>query len=149
MVVMVRENKRMPRNFSSIQISKKNKDKLQALALTPRESYENIILRLLNVKLGNRCIEYMICDKDNRDCSVVCVIDWGGDSENIKFMNGDGVFKFRLSDENIHSVDCVSDEEWECFVDGVNGFDNLINNLAVLDYDESMVVGDFVLKRLD
>lgn len=145
---MVRENKRSPRNYSSIQISKKNKDKLQALALTPRESYENIILRLLNVKLGNRVIEYLICSKDNEECNVKCMIDWGSGVENIKFMNGVGLWKFRLSKDNIHKG-IVSDEEWGVFVDGVEGFGSLISNLAVLDYDESMVVGGFVLKRLD
>ena len=146
---MVRENKRTPRNFSSIQISKKNKDKLQALALTPRESYENIILRLLNVKLGNRVIEYLISSKDNSECCVKCMIDWGSGVENIKFLNGDGEWKFRLSRNNIHDKSIVSDDEWSVFVDGLEGFDNLISNLAVLDYDESMNVGVWVLKRLD
>ena len=53
-------NKKKINNFSSIRISEDSKNRLKALALTPHESYENIILRLTHVNLGNRKIKYKI-----------------------------------------------------------------------------------------
>ena len=137
-------NKRDVKNFSSIQVSNESKARLKALALTPRESYENIILRLLKVKLGNREICYTIESRCLDDCSIECVVDWGSDSANIRFKNFDGDLKFRFP----VSYGDVDVGVWSDFRDCVLGSDNLLSNLSVLDVDECIVFGDLLLKRV-
>ena len=133
------------KNYSSIQVTKTTKDRIKALALTPNESYENILLRLLNVKLGNREIKYNIHD-NKTGCSIVCIVDWGGDSKNMKFENEWGVGKFRFP----HSFKGFSDDLWNEFQDKVsNAGDALFFNLQVLNVDESINFGDLVLTRLN
>ena len=141
---MVKENKVPVKNFSSIQVSQRSKERLKALALTPRESYENIIIRLLNVKLGGE-IRYNICCRSNPVCSIDCVVDWDGDMENIMFFNGDGERKFIFP----KSFRNVGKDEWCRFREYVLGHrSNLIGNLSVLDLGESIGFGCLVLKRI-
>ena len=141
---MVRESKIPVKNFSSIQVSNRSKERLKALALTPRESYENIIIRLLNVKLGGEII-YNISSVHNPDCSVDCVVDWDSDKENIMFFNSFGDRKFIFP----KSFDGVDDGDWCRFRDYVlEHMGGLIGNLSVLDLGESIRFGFLVLKRV-
>lgn len=137
---MVNENKKEVSNFTSIKVSKESKVRLKALALTPRESYENILLRLLDAKLGGRELFYNIRSLSFPDCCIDCVVDWGADSENIMFIGGGGVRRFR--------VPVFELEGWSEFRDAIDGLDNLVNILAILEFDEEIRAGDLVLKRI-
>ena len=127
-------------NFTSIQISRESKVRLRSLALTPRESYENILLRLLDAKLGGRELFYNIRSLSFPDCSLDCVVDWGSDVENIMFLDGNNVRKFRVPVSGV--------EGWSEFREAIMGLGNLINILAILEFDEEIRAGDLVLKRI-
>ena len=122
---------------STIKISESTKVRLKSLAIVEGESYEQIILRLLDVKLNGQCIDYSI---SYNNISVKCVIDWSAKKENILFYNNDG-----LSRNIVYDGD---DENYKCFVDKVNGCVNLINILAILEDGERIVVDGLVLERL-
>lgn len=127
-------------NYTTIQISKESKLRLKALSLTPNESYENILLRLLDAKLGGRELFYNIQSLVFLDCSIDCVIDWGSDVENIMFLNREGLRKFNVPDYDV--------EGWGEFKEAILGLDNLINILAILEFGEEIRAGNLVLKRI-
>lgn len=132
---------KMTGKYTNIQISEKNKHRLKMLALTPSESYENIILRLINVRLGNRSIIYKVLYDD---ISVECKVDWGSDELNIQWLNDNDDWVKELPT----SFTGVSDDEWFDFRKYVLKRKSLVSNLSVLEYDEEIVLGDLVLKRI-
>ena len=125
---------------TTIKISKESKMRLKELALTPTESYEHIILRLLDVKLGGRELDYLISDKHS-DHSLKVKVDWGKSEENILFYDHRGELHFSIPELGF-------DDDWVKFQEYVSGLSNLINILAVLEYDESIDAGEVVLKRV-
>ena len=129
------------RNYSSIQVSNETKYRLKGLALTRTETYENILLRLLNTKLNGREIDYQINDK-NSDNQLKVKIDWGRQSQNILYYDEDGDLKKDFPEP--HTIT----PEWELFKENILKLDNLINILAVLDEDEEIVAGELTLKRI-
>lgn len=129
------------RNYSSIQVSKETKLRLKGLALTKTETYENILLRLLNTKLHGREIDYLIIDKKS-DNQMKVKIDWGRQGTNLLYYDKDGDLKKDLPEP----ADITP--EWEVFRDTITGLDNLINIFAVLEEDEEIVAGNLILKRI-
>ena len=115
------------RNYSSIQVSNETKYRLKGLALTRTETYENILLRLLNTKLHGREIDYQINDK-NSDNQLKVKIDWGRQSQNILYYDEDGDLKKDFPEP--HTIT----PEWELFKENILKLDNLINirNLCVV-----------------
>ena len=130
------------KDYTNIKISERNKHRLKMLALTPSESYENIILRLLTVRLGNRNICYNI-SQDN--VNINCSVNWGSDEINIQWLNDKGkwVTTFPTTFKD------VDDEVWLDFRNNVLTRKSLVSNLSVLDYDEEIVFGNLLLKRID
>lgn len=125
--------------YSTIQVSKATKSRLKALKLTPSESYENIIVRLLDVRLDGRELFYRIDSKDKR-FSLRCSVDWGSDDCNILFYdNFGGVF----TEPPMLDVD-----GWGVFLEEVNGLDNLVNILAILDEGDSIRANGLLLTRV-
>ena len=134
------------RNFTSIQISKETRDRLKELALAPNESYENILVRLLDTKLDGKQVEYLLQNNDC-DCNLKGMVDWGLNDECIKYYTKDG--------EEIDTVPPYVFEDnpefqkkWDSFKEAIEGLENLISILRILDGGDSVRVGDLVLSRL-
>ena len=134
------------RNYTSIQVSKETRDRLKELGLHPSESYENILVRLLDSKMGNREIEYIMSDATG-DCNVKAVVDWGVSDVNqcVKFYDKDGNCTEGMPNYVFDDKDFQV--KWDDFVDAVSGLENLVSILAILDDGESISVGDLVLSR--
>ena len=132
------------RNYSSIQVSGETKSRLKALALTPNESFENIILRLLDAKLNGREIKYSIRNIDS-DCNIMAVVDWGLEKENILFYDKDGDMKFNVP--NYKFEDKGFQTKWDTFVENIKNLENLINILAILEYGDEIRAGELILSR--
>lgn len=127
------------RNQSSIQVSIETKHRLKGLKLTQTETYENILLRLLDVKLDGREIDYLIKDNNSRNTLKVKV-DWGKTSENILYYHDDDTLDLNLPEP--HNDSCKK------FYENIKSLDNLINILAVLDENEQINAGEVNLERL-
>jgi hypothetical protein len=128
------------RNYSSIQVSNETKYRLKGLALTKTETYENILLRLLNAKLNGREIDYLISD-NNSNNEIKVKVDWGRSKKNILYYDKDGDLK--------HILPEFQSKEGETFRENINKLDNLINILAILEEDEEINAGEVTLKRLN
>lgn len=129
------------RNYSSIQVSTETKYRLKGLALTKTETYENILLRLLNAKLNGREIDYLIQDNNSQETLRVKV-DWGRSKKNILYYDEEGDLKHILPEpKNMNNT-------LETFRENVKKLDNLINILAVLEEDEEIDAGEITLKRV-
>lgn len=135
------------KNFSSIQLSVETKQKLKALALTENESYENIICRLLEKEIGilPREIKYNIRSKDY-PFGVDFVVDWESPVANLTFLDGDGERFNHVPIGNLPYVDDYPDE-WVLFREWVDGLDNLLEWVSILESGAEVDVVRGVLKR--
>ncbi|MBQ2653131.1 MAG: hypothetical protein IJF83_06205 [Methanobrevibacter sp.] len=129
------------RNYSSIQVSTTTKERIKGLALTKTETYENIILRLLNAKLNGREIDYLIQDNNSKNTLKVKV-DWGKPTRNLFYYDLEGDLKKEIP------LPSKVTGEWEAFQENIINLDNLINLLAVLEEDEEINAGELTLKRI-
>lgn len=131
------------KSYSSIQVSNETKRRLKDLSITPTETFENIILRLLDVNLNGREIDYSLEDKHS-SLNILLKVDWGKPDKNILFYDSDG----DLHEDIMAPAGEYDVNVWEVFKDNVLGLDNLVNILAVLDLDESIDAGEFVISRV-
>ena len=134
------------RNYTSIQVSKETRDRLKELGLHQNESYESILCRVLDSKMNGREIEYIVQDM-SQDCNVKAVVDWGvGEGHQcVKFYDKNGdcyehVPRYSFDDKDFQ-------DKWDNFRELVEGLDNLLNILAILESGESIRAGDLVLSR--
>ncbi|MBQ6219995.1 MAG: hypothetical protein IJH63_00510 [Methanobrevibacter sp.] len=126
---------------SNIRVSRETKHRLKGLSLTDNESYNNIILRLLDVKLDGREIDYLISDNHSNHELKVCV-DWGKSEENILYYNSDGDLSFDLP------LTLGVDKDWDSFIGAIQSLENIFNIMAVLGFDERIEAGDVSIKRI-
>lgn len=135
------------RNFSSIQVSNETKQELKALALTESETYENIILRLLEKQIGKvpHEIRYNISSKDY-PFGVDFIVDWNSPVANLTFLDGDGE---RFEDVPIRNLPYIDEymDAWLDFKAWVEGLGNLLNWVSILDEGAVVDMGLGVLKR--
>lgn len=134
------------RNFTSIQVSKETRDRLKEMGLTDNESYESILVRLLDGKMGGREVEYLLQDI-NGDCNLKAVVDWGVADKNqcVRFYDKNGnctenVPNYQFDDKDFQ-------DKWDRFTDMIMALDNIVNILAILESGESIRAGDIVLSR--
>ena len=119
-----------------IKVSRYVMGRLRGLAVSPVESYESILTRLLDCKVGVNQLDYVIF---NDDCCVKLFVDWDVCSPRIMFYC-DGV----LVDD--FPVDCCfGDGLWSDFHEDVCGVSDLLGVLALLDCDEFTCVGGLTI----
>ena len=126
-------------------MTRETKNRLKGLKVTPTETFEHVLLRLLNVKLKGRELSYKITDKHSNHFIYVKV-DWGNPEQNILYY---------LEEDNLKSEipyqvfdDDILMDQWLSFVKNIKELDNLFYILAVLDSDESINAGELNICRL-
>lgn len=132
--------------ITTIRLSESTKQRLNSLRYSPSETYENIILRLLESKVGMEEAQYLLYDTKCKNCWVKFVIDWNIPERNIKFFNR----KKELVDElPIYNYeDAAEQERWLKFKDVVDNLNNIYAMAAILEKGQSLHLGELILKRL-
>lgn len=133
-------------NGSNIRVSRETKSRLKGLGLTQHESYNNIILRLLDVKLDGREIDYLISDKKSNH-KLKVKVDWSKETENLLYYNPSNN-ELTFDQPSLNTKNETNLYKWDNFLEYINSLDNFFNILAVLDEDESIEAGDITIKRL-
>lgn len=111
--------------------------RLRGLAVSSDESYERILTRLLDCKLGVNQFDYLVFN--DFDCCVRLFVDWDACSPVVQYYSDDV-----LVDE--FPVDCCFDDGlWSDFRDSVCGVPNLLGVLALLDCDDFTCVGGLTI----
>lgn len=95
-----------------INVSGVVKDFLRSISLGSDESFDSILVRLLDCKVGVSCVDYLIFDDDYE---VMVCIAWGSSELSLFFYDGDGGLSssfpigFSVSDSFYASVSGISD----------------------------------------
>lgn len=121
--------------------------RLKSLAIVPNESYDKILTRVLDAKVGESEIVYLIDDLRSL-CKLRCVIDFRESEKNIMFFEKDDGYRFS-SPPLLCSNRLVSSEEYSDFLFRLRGVDDLISVLSLLGRREYTVINNMRFIRLD
>ena len=113
---------------------------LKSIGVVPEESYESILVRLLDCKLGCNVCEYRVFD-DDLFCGVNLLVDWDSVDSNL-------MFSLRSDYSNEFPINtCVDYNTWSQFKEKVLSVDDIFTILAILDCGESITFNDLVFRR--
>lgn len=139
--------------YTTIRLTKETKALLDKEKLTIGESYENIILRLLDDKnkgediMSEEC--YYSIERD--DCKVSYIIEWT-DEEGELFFLDDANQRCTLDDLHISFVDKDFQKEYDEFLLIINHISeselNLLDYSADLEVEETIKVLGLTIKRI-
>ncbi len=138
-------NRNVMKDYTSIRVSHATKSRIKGLALTSTETFDHILLRLLDTKLKGREISYKLKDK-NSSHELGVKVDWGNPEQNILYYDDENNLMSEIpgcSSNNESSI-----EKWVLFIDNIKKLDNLFYILSVLDVDESIDAGEFIISRV-
>lgn len=120
--------------------------RLKSLAIKPNESYDKILKRVLDAKVGEDETVYLIDDLHSL-CKLRCVIDFGELEKNILFFEFENSFR-SSSPPLVSGNSMVSNEDYRDFLGRLRGIDDLIGVLSLLGHREYTVVNNLRLIRL-
>ena len=120
--------------------------RLKSLAISPNESYDKILTRILDAKIGEEIITYLI-DDVNSNCKLRCVIDYSQEVKNIVYYERDE----SLRSENpplVYVGNDASSSDYSDFLMRLRGVEDIISVLAMLGRREYTVVNNIRLIRI-
>ena len=120
--------------------------RLKSLAIKPNESYDKILTRILDAKVGEDEIVYLIDDLRSL-CKLKCIINFGEMEKNIQFFEKDDGYRFS-SPPLLSSNSLVSPEDYSDFLMRLRSIDDLISVLSLLGRREYTIVNNMRLIRL-
>jgi len=129
-----------------IRVTHSTMKRLKSLAILPNESYDKILKRILDAKVGEDEIVYMIDDLKSL-CKLKCVIDFGELDKNILFFEYEDSYR-SSSPPLLSSNSLVSSEEYSDFLHRLRGINDLISVLSLLGRREYTIVNNLRLIRL-
>lgn len=132
--------------ITTIRLSNSTKQRLNSLRYSPGETYENIILRLLESKVGMDEAQYLLYDTKCDNCWVKFVIDWNIPERNIRYFNRN---KELVDEVPVYNYKDVNEQErWLRFKSSVEALTNIFAMAAILEVGQSLHIGELILKRL-
>lgn len=129
-----------------IRVTRGTMKRLKSLAIKPNESYDKILTRILDTKVGESEIVYLISDLKSA-CKLNCIINFGELEKNIVFFERSD--SYRSSNPPLLSSNpLVSREEYSDFLFRLRGIDDLVSVLSLLGHREYTVVNSMRLIRV-
>lgn len=113
---------------------------------SPSETYESIILRLLETKVGAETVEYVIYDNKCENCWVKVIIDWSNPTSNVQYLTRDGDVVAEIPVYNYE--DNAEQNRWDNFKVEIEELDNIRSMCAILEEGQTLHLGNLGIKRL-
>lgn len=132
--------------ISTIRLSDRTKQRLRALQYAPSETYESIILRLLETKIGNEVVEYLVYNEKCENCWIKLAIDWSNPMNNIQFLTRDSKLTSTFPIYNYEDKD--EQDRWEKFREDVLDLENIQSMCAILGEGQTLHLGELAIKRV-
>lgn len=132
--------------ITTIRVTDRTKQRLRAIQHSPSETYENIILRLLETKVGDELVEYLLYDNACENCWIKIAIDWSNPMDNVQYLNRDGTLTNNVPVYNYASPD--EQQLWDNFREEISDLDNIRSMCAILETGQTLHVGSLGIKRL-
>lgn len=129
-----------------IRVTHATMKRLKSLAISPNESYDKILTRILDAKIGDEVITYLIDDIES-DCKLRCVIDYSQDVKNIVYYESDESLR-TPNPPLVYVGDGASSSDYSNFLMRLRGVDDIISVLAMLGRREYTVVNNIRLIRI-
>ncbi len=120
--------------------------RLKSLAISPNESYDKILTRILDAKIGEEIITYLI-DDVNSNCKLRCVIDYSQEVKNIVYYERDESLR-SPNPPLVYVGNDVSSTDYSNFLMRLRGVEDIISVLAMLGRREYTVVNNIRLIRI-
>ncbi len=128
-------------NKKVIYVSSITKERLHALKYDNNETYDQVISKLLDVKLDAGPIKYNI---SNNKCNIDVLIDWDAKQSNITYIKGDETYLY------FPDADYLTETigEWLEFKEQIlENKQGILNVCAILDPDEEYDYGILKIYR--
>ena len=132
--------------ITTIRVTDKTKQRLRAIQHSPSETYESIILRLLETKVGGDLVEYLVYDAKCKNCWIKIAIDWSNPMNSIQFLNRDGTLSNSIPKYNYESSE--EQELWDNFREDLEELNNIRSMCAILETGQVLHLGTIGIKRL-
>lgn len=129
-----------------IRVTHSTMKRLKSLAVSPNESYDKILTRILDAKIGEEVITYLLDDVES-DCKLRCVIDYSQDEKNIVYYESDSSVKTN-NPPLVYAGAGVKPADYSNFLVRLRSVEDIVSVLAMLGRREYTVVNNIRLIRI-
>ncbi len=129
-----------------IRVTHSTMKRLKSLSVRKNESYDKILTRILDAKIGDEVIVYLLDDLRSMT-KLNCVIDYSKDEENILYYETEEYKS--VSPPLLYSSGLVSPEEYSDFLRRLRSIDDLMSVLAMLGHREYTIINNMRIIRLN
>lgn len=129
-----------------IRVTHSTMKRLKSLSIYHNESYDKILSRILDAKIGDELIVYLLDDLKSMT-KLKCVVDYSKEEKNIQFYEHEE--HKSANPPLLYSSGMVSAEEYSDFLQRLRGIEDLISVLAMLGHREYTIMNNMRIIRLN
>lgn len=129
-----------------IRVTHSTMKRLKSLAVRKNESYDKILSRILDAKIGDELIVYLLDDLKSMT-KLKCVVDYSKDEENILFYENEE--HKSVNPPLLYGSGMVTNEEYSDFLRRLRSIDDLMGVLAMLGHREYTILNNMRIIRLN
>ena len=129
-----------------IRVTHSTMKRLKSLAVRPNESYDKILSRILDAKIGDEVILYLLDDLKSLT-KLYCIVDYGKEEKNIVFYEREE--HKSSSPPLLYGSKNVTREEYSDFLTRLRGIEDLMSVLAVLGHREYTIMNNMRIIRIN
>ena len=129
-----------------IRVTHSTMKRLKSLSIYKNESYDKILTRILDAKIGDEVIVYLLDDLKSMT-KIKCVVDYSKEEKNILFYENE-----EYKSKNPPLLYCggmVSNEEYSDFLKRLRSIDDLMSVLAMLGHRQYTILNNMRIIRLN
>lgn len=129
-----------------IRVTHSTMKRLKSLSIRKNESYDKILTRILDAKIGDEVIVYLLDDLKSMT-KIKCVVDYSKDEENILFYENEE--HKSVNPPLLYSSGMVTSAEYSDFLRRLRSIEDLMSVLAMLGHREYTILNNMRIIRLN